>query len=117
LPFTLPRQVGQVPIHHGYLDMPSTPLFPFGHGLSYTTFEYSPLEVEKDTVDVGGEAKVSLTVTNIGKLHGTEIVQRGRHGYRRDAARAAACRVRPGGPGAWRVEDRHVRRADERARR
>jgi beta-glucosidase len=92
LPFTLPRHVGQVPIHHnqkwgsgyrrtkadihhGYLDMPSTPLFPFGHGLSYTTFEYSPLKLEKDTVDVNGEARLSLTVTNTGKRRGTEVVQ------------------------------------------
>ena len=92
LPFTMPRHVGQMPIHyaqkwgsgyrrtkedihHGYLDMPSTPLFHFGHGLSYTTFQYSPLTLEKDTVDVGGEAKVSLTVTNSGKRRGTEIVQ------------------------------------------
>jgi beta-glucosidase len=92
LPITLPRHVGQVPIHHGqhpgsgyrrtkadihkgYLDMPSTPLFPFGHGLSYTTFDYGPLKLETDAVDVGGELRLSLTVTNTGKRRGTEIVQ------------------------------------------
>jgi beta-xylosidase len=92
LPVTLPRHVGQVPIHHGqhpgsgyrrtkadihkgYLDMPSTPLFPFGHGLSYTTFDYGPLELESDTVDTGGELRVSLTVTNTGSRRGTEVVQ------------------------------------------
>jgi beta-glucosidase-like glycosyl hydrolase len=92
LPMTIPRHVGQVPIHHGqkwgsgyrrtkddihhgYLDMPSTPLFPFGHGLSYTTFDYSPLKLESDSVDVGGEIRASLTVTNSGKVRGTEVVQ------------------------------------------
>jgi beta-glucosidase len=92
LPVTLPRHVGQVPIHHGqhygsgyrrtkadifrgYLDMPSTPLFPFGHGLSYTTFEYGPLQLASDTVDVGGEVRASLTVTNTGSRRGTEVVQ------------------------------------------
>ena len=92
LPFTIPRHVGQVPIHHGqkwgsgyrrtkadihhgYLDMPSTPLFPFGHGLSYTTFEYGPLKLESESVDVSGEAKLSLTVTNTGTRRGTEVVQ------------------------------------------
>jgi beta-glucosidase len=92
LPLTLPRHVGQVPIHHGqktgsgyqrtaadihkgYLDMPSTPLFAFGHGLSYTTFGYSPLQLESDTVDVGSELRLSLTVTNTGKRRGTEVVQ------------------------------------------
>jgi beta-xylosidase len=92
LPITIPRHVGQVPIHHGqrtgsgyrrtnadihkgYLDMPSTPLFAFGHGLSYTTFEYGPLALERDTVDVGGEARLSLTVTNTGSRRGTEVVQ------------------------------------------
>jgi beta-xylosidase len=92
LPFTLPRHVGQMPIHHaqnwgsgyrrtkddihhGYLDMPSTPLFAFGHGLSYTTFDYSPLQLERDTVDVGGEARISLTVTNTGGRRGVEVVQ------------------------------------------
>ena len=72
LPYTLPRHVGQVPIHHaqktgsgyrrskidihkGYLDMSSTPLVAFGHGLSYTTFEYSPLQLASDSVDVSGQ--------------------------------------------------------------
>jgi beta-glucosidase len=92
LPYTLPRHVGQVPIHHGqktgsgyrrtksdihkgYLDMPSTPLFAFGHGLSYTTFEYGPLKLESDKIDVGGELRASLTVKNSGKRRGTEVVQ------------------------------------------
>ena len=55
--------------------MPSTPLFPFGHGLSYTTFDYSPLKLESDSVDVGGEFRASLTVKNSGKVRGTEVVQ------------------------------------------
>jgi beta-glucosidase len=92
LPITLPRHVGQVPIHHGqhygsgyrrteadihkgYLDMPSTPLFSFGHGLSYTTFEYSQLKLASEKVDVKGELQASLTVKNSGNRRGTEIVQ------------------------------------------
>jgi beta-glucosidase len=55
--------------------MPSTPLFAFGHGLSYTTFEYSPLTLASDRVDVGGELHASLTIRNTGKRRGTEIVQ------------------------------------------
>jgi beta-xylosidase len=92
LPFTIPRHVGQVPIHYaqkwgsgyrrtkddihkGYLDMPSTPLFSFGHGLNYTSFEYGPLKLASDSVDVNGELRASLSVTNSGKRRGTEIVQ------------------------------------------
>ena len=123
LPVTLPRHVGQVPIHHGqktgsgyrrteadihkgYLDLPSTPLFPFGHGLSYTTFEYGPLELESDRVDVGGELRASLTVTNTGSrtwARGRAALRR-RHGHRGDAARAAAHRLRPRRPGTWASE-------------
>jgi beta-glucosidase len=92
LPVTLPRHVGQVPIHHGqhngsgyrrtkadihrgYLDMPSTPLFFFGHGLSYTTFKYGALQLASDTVSVSGALRASLTIANTGKRRGTEIVQ------------------------------------------
>jgi beta-glucosidase len=92
LPITIPRDVGQVPIYHGqhygsgyrrtktdphkgYKDMPSTPLFPFGHGLSYTTFEYSLLKLASDSVEVSGELRASLTIKNTGKRRGTEIVQ------------------------------------------
>ena len=92
LPITLPRHVGQMPIHyaqkwgsgyrrtrddihHGYLDMLSTPLFPFGHGLSYTTFKYSELELHSDTVGVNDELQLSLSVTNTGSMRGTEVVQ------------------------------------------
>jgi beta-xylosidase len=92
LPVTLPRHAGQIPIHYaqhngsgyrrnkadihrGYIDMPSTPLFPFGHGLSYTTFRYGPLRLAADSVDVNGELRASITITNAGKRRGTEIVQ------------------------------------------
>lgn len=92
LPFTLPRHVGQAPIHHaqkwgsgyrrtdsdihkGYLDVASTPLFAFGHGLSYTTFEYGPLQLASDTVDADGELRASVVIKNTGKRRGSEVVQ------------------------------------------
>jgi beta-glucosidase len=92
LPVTMPRHVGQVPIyygqhtgsgyqrtdmdmHHGYSDMSSTPLFPFGHGLSYTRFEYSDLSVTPDAVQTGGAVTVSLTIRNTGPRSGTEVAQ------------------------------------------
>jgi hypothetical protein len=55
--------------------MPSTPLFAFGHGLSYTTFAYGPLELERETVNVSGELRLSFAVTNTGERRGTEVVQ------------------------------------------
>lgn len=85
LPVTFPRATGLALVHYNhksagkpwtkYLDMPSSPLFPFGFGLSYTTFSCSRLEVQKGTVDTGEMVTVSVTVTNTGRCAGEEIVQ------------------------------------------
>ncbi len=92
LPVTLPRHSGQVPIysaqptgtgyrrhahdmHQGYLDLPSSPLFPFGHGLSYTTFDYDDLEVSPADVDTAGTVTIALSVRNTGGRDGDEVVQ------------------------------------------
>ncbi len=86
LPVTLPRSVGQVPVHTSYragggrvmffgdyTDSPSTPLFPFGHGLSYTSFAYEDLAAEGS--DTAAPVSVSLTVRNTGARPGEEVVQ------------------------------------------
>ena len=59
----------------GYLFANKEPLFPFGFGLSYTTFAYSNLKIEPAKIGPGDNAKVSVTVTNTGKRAGDEIVQ------------------------------------------
>jgi beta-glucosidase len=83
LPFTWARHAGQVPIYYyikpsgrgyGYLDDNGKPLYPFGYGLSYTTFEYSNLVVPQ-TVTKNGETKVLVTVKNTGAVRGDEVVQ------------------------------------------
>jgi beta-glucosidase len=83
LTITFPRSVGQLPIYYnrkptarrGYLFADKEPLFPFGFGLSYTTFGYSNLKVSPAKIGVAGEAKISVTVTNTGNRAGDEIVQ------------------------------------------
>ena len=55
--------------------MPNDPLFPFGYGLSYTTFEYSPMTLSSNSMTASGSIKASVTVTNTGSREGAEVVQ------------------------------------------
>ena len=78
LPLSIPRAVGQLPVFYGnerpdYVDLPGAPLFPFGYGLSYTTFSYDHLLVTAD--EKGTSADVSVEITNTGKMSGDEVAQ------------------------------------------
>ncbi|MEM4689024.1 MAG: glycoside hydrolase family 3 C-terminal domain-containing protein, partial [Thermofilaceae archaeon] len=91
LPVTWPRAVGQVPIYYNhkrtgrppsaerftskYIDEDWRPLFPFGHGLSYTRFEYSDLRVEPEKVEPGGTVTISFELANAGEREGDEVAQ------------------------------------------
>src|SRR6185436_10275378 len=83
LTISFPRSVGQLPLYYnrkptarrGYLFADKEPLFPFGFGLSYTTFAYSNLKVNPARIGATEKATVSVTVTNTGKRAGDEIVQ------------------------------------------
>jgi beta-glucosidase len=84
LPITFPISEGQLPLYYDhkptgrgddYVDLTGMPLFPFGFGLSYTTFEYSALTIEPATIDPSGSATVSCTVTNTGARAGDEVAQ------------------------------------------
>ena len=83
LPITVPRTVGQLPDYYyqkpsakrGYIGTTTQPLFPFGWGLSYTTFKYSNLRLSPSTIGTSGVTKVSVDVSNSGKVGGDEVVQ------------------------------------------
>lgn len=88
LPFTWPRSVGQVPMisthtvshqpekqDQRYWDEPGTPLFPFGYGLGYTTFDYSDLSLDKEKIAPDGSLTISARVTNTGERDGDEVAQ------------------------------------------
>ncbi|MEO8358378.1 MAG: glycoside hydrolase family 3 N-terminal domain-containing protein [Chloroflexota bacterium] len=83
LPITFPRSVGQLPAYYyhkpsarrGYLFASKEPLFPFGHGLSYTTFAYSNLRLSAETISADEAATFSVDVTNTGACAGDEVVQ------------------------------------------
>ncbi|MCK4967060.1 glycoside hydrolase family 3 C-terminal domain-containing protein, partial [bacterium] len=87
LPITVPRHSGQLPSYYnhkatktrwmkrGYIDMPGTPLWEFGYGLSYTKFEYSNLQISSEEIGPAGEVCISADVKNIGDRMGKEVVQ------------------------------------------
>ncbi len=83
LPLTVARHVGQIPISYdlkpsarrGYLFEDQGPLWPFGFGLSYTTFAYSDVKLSRPSMAVGDSVQLSVTVTNTGKRAGDEVVQ------------------------------------------
>src|SRR6185437_16011783 len=58
-----------------YLDIPNAPLYPFGYGLSYTTFAYSDASISSDRMALGQSLEVSVKVTNTGEVAGEEVVQ------------------------------------------
>lgn len=91
LTVSFPRNLGQVPVFYNnkntgrpmsaekytskYLDVPNTPLYPFGYGLSYTTFQYDNLKISSPTLKANQKIEVSVQVTNTGKMAGHEVVQ------------------------------------------
>jgi beta-glucosidase len=89
---SLPRTTGQIPVYYNhkntgrpptnerkynsrYMDLPVGPMFPFGYGLSYTTFFYSDLELSNDTLHMDDTLKITIEVTNNGNYAGEEVVQ------------------------------------------
>ncbi|MGB4414393.1 MAG: beta-glucosidase BglX [Paludibacter sp.] len=95
LPMSFPRSIGQIPLYYNnkstgrpeneedkfekfksvYLDVPNSPLYPFGYGLSYTSFSYSDIRVNSSKLQGNQTLKASVTLTNTGKYDGAEIVQ------------------------------------------
>lgn len=95
LTMTFPQNVGQIPLYYAhkntgrplaegkwfekfrsnYLDVSNDPLYPFGYGLSYTTFSYSDVTLSSNKMDKNGKVTASVTVTNTGKRDGAEVVQ------------------------------------------
>jgi beta-glucosidase len=88
LPISLPRAVGQVPVYHGhkpsgvrsqvrgdYTDQASAPLYAFGHGLSYTRFEYADLSIAPARIRPDAAVEIACTISNAGERAGVEVVQ------------------------------------------
>lgn len=92
---SFPKNVGQIPLYYAhkntgrplaqgkwfekfrsnYLDVDNEPLYPFGYGLSYTTFSYGDIDLSRSTIDMTGELTAAVMVTNTGTWPGSEVVQ------------------------------------------
>jgi beta-glucosidase len=105
LTMTFPQNIGQIPIYYNhkntgrpqangpwqkfrsnYLDVSNDPLYPFGYGLSYTTFSYGDITLNKTSIRPGDKLPVNIKVSNTGKMDGEEVVQL----YIRDVAASVA---------------------------
>src|SRR6185436_3630894 len=83
LPVTFPRHTGQLPVYYNrrptsfrsHLDLTRAPLWPFGHGLSYTSFALSNLRITPESIGPSGKVSVSVDVANTGARAGDEVVQ------------------------------------------
>jgi beta-glucosidase len=94
LPISFPRTEGQIPIYYShystgrpaqsdsdnnyvsaYLDLPNSPQYPFGYGLSYTKFNYGTIQLNKTKLQAGDKLEATITVTNTGNYDGEEVVQ------------------------------------------
>lgn len=92
LSMSFPYSVGQIPVYYSqkntgrplnpdnkfsskYLDIPNEPLFPFGYGLSYTSFSYSDMKLSNNTLTKGGSIVATVTLSNNGRYDGEEVVQ------------------------------------------
>jgi beta-glucosidase len=92
LVMSIPRNVGQVPVYYNYkssgrpfnpndfftthyIDVPNTPQYPFGYGLSYTSFEYGPLQLNSNTIGMEDTLQISFELKNTGDYNGVEVAQ------------------------------------------
>ena len=83
LPISIPQDTGQIPVYYSrkassfrdYVFMKAKPLYPFGHGLSYTKFEYSSLSIEPEKIGPADKVNISFNIKNVGDFKGDEVVQ------------------------------------------
>ena len=123
LPISFPRAIGQLPVYYNhkpsggrshwkgdYVEMSTKPLFPFGYGLSYTSFAYANLHIDRPAAAANEQVAISIAITNTGSRAGDEVVQLYIHdaARQRDAASPRAEGLPAHQPGARRNAHDHV---------